>query len=379
MIHITDNSKCCGCSACVSVCPRECINMCEDKEGFLYPTVDLSNCIDCQLCEQICPEIHPKSHVIPIKTLAAYNPNQNIREKSSSGGIFSLISESVIKNGGVVFGAEFDSNWGVRHTFVETIEELSRLRGSKYVQSVIGNTYIEAKHFLLSGRKVLYSGTPCQIAGLKNYLRKDYQNLLTIDIVCHGVPSPLVWEKYLESVTIKPVTCISFRDKRDGWKGYKVKISSTQEDINNIDEIFLENRFMQVFLSDLSLRPSCYTCKFKSGSSGSDITLGDFWGIDRIDPAIDDDRGMSLIIVHTSKGEHAIDECGMKSYEKDYLEAVEFNPAIAHPSRRPAYRNYFMNNLICRDFNTAYDMTCSRSLYKKIRRRLWVYLYKKGI
>lgn len=377
MIHILDNSECCGCSACLSVCPRECITMHEDKEGFLYPSVDADKCVDCRLCEKNCPELHPGSEITPLKTLAAYNPHQEIREESSSGGMFSLISESVIKEGGVVFGAEFDSNWGVRHTFVETCDELSRFRGSKYLQSVIGDTYSEAKQFLNSGRKVLFSGTPCQIAGLKNYLGKDYENLLTLDIVCHGVPSPMVWKKYLESLAIMPVTDVSFRDKKCGWKGYKVKISSAKTDVKEINEFFLQNRFMQVFLSDLSLRPSCYNCKFKSGSSGSDITLGDFWGIDRIDPAIDDDRGMSLILVNTSKGERSVRECGMKSYEKGYAEAVKFNPAIVCSSRRPAYRDYFMDNLVYKDFNNAYDLTCGKSLYKKIRRRLW--LYRRGI
>jgi coenzyme F420-reducing hydrogenase beta subunit len=197
MIHLTEKTDCCGCNACVQSCPKDCITMQEDNEGFLYPAIDLETCIDCSLCEKVCPEIHQKEVRKPLQVYAAKNRNEEVRLQSSSGGIFTLLAEKIIEEHGVVFGARFDENWAVIHDYTETIEGLASFRGSKYVQSRIGETFSQAKQFLKSGRKVLFSGSPCQIAGLKLFLKKDYENLLTIDFVCHGVPSPKVWRKYI--------------------------------------------------------------------------------------------------------------------------------------------------------------------------------------
>lgn len=200
MIHIIDKSKCCGCNACVQRCPKQCIAMQVDEEGFLYPVVDQSVCIDCGLCEKVCPVINLNEPRQPLQVLAAKNRNEEQRLRSSSGGIFILLAEHIIKQGGVVFGARFDKNWEVEHAYAETLEELEPLMRSKYVQSRIGNTYKEAEQFLKQGRQVLFVGTPCLIAGLKKFLRKEYENLLAVDFICHGVPSPGVWRRYLEEI-----------------------------------------------------------------------------------------------------------------------------------------------------------------------------------
>ena len=200
MISIKDKKKCCGCSACVQRCPKQCINFREDNEGFRYPYIDTDKCINCGLCEKVCPIINQYNEKVPTKVYAAINTNEKIRMQSSSGGIFTYIATKVIEEKGVVFGARFDKNWEVKHDFTENIEGLSAFRGSKYMQSRIEDNYLKVEKFLKDGRKVLFSGTPCQIAGLKRYLKKNYENLLTIDIICHGVPSPKIWRLYLNEI-----------------------------------------------------------------------------------------------------------------------------------------------------------------------------------
>lgn len=200
MISITSKEMCCGCAACEQRCPKSCIVMREDEEGFLYPQTDMSKCIDCGLCEKVCPVLNQGEKRKPLYVYAAKNKNPQIQLYSSSGGVFTHIAEQIIQNNGVVFGARFDENWAVKHDYTETLEGLAAMRGSKYVQSRIGSTYQQAKDFLEAGRLVLFSGTPCQIRGLKLFLAKEYENLLTVDLVCHGVPSPEIWRQYLHEI-----------------------------------------------------------------------------------------------------------------------------------------------------------------------------------
>ena len=233
-IEIIDKSKCSGCSACFSVCPKRCIVMREDKEGFLYPSIDDKNCIHCGLCERICPI---KNRYLPpdnkdIIAIAAQLKDDSLRLNSSSGGVFTAIAEEVIKRGGVVFGAAFNKNLGVRHIYTETKEGLSQIRGSKYLQSIIGDAYKQAEHFLKNGRQVFFTGTPCQIGGLYAYLGENYDNLITQDLVCHGVPSPLVWGKYLtyrKKEAGANVENVFFRDKRVGWKKYSISLKFSNQ------------------------------------------------------------------------------------------------------------------------------------------------------
>lgn len=187
----------------MSGCPLQCIDLVTDKEGFLYPQVDVTRCIDCGKCEKVCPELVEAGERKATGIYAGVNPDDEVRRASSSGGIFTLLAESVLAENGVVFGARFDKDWNVVHDYTESKEGLGTFRGSKYVQSRNGETFKQAERFLKAGRKVLFSGTPCQIMGLKRYLRREYDNLLTVDFVCHGVPSPLVWRKYVEETLVR--------------------------------------------------------------------------------------------------------------------------------------------------------------------------------
>ena len=352
MIEIKEKRDCCGCEACVQICPKKCISFNEDEQGFRYPLVEESICINCGLCEKVCPVLNQNEVKRPIKVYASINPNEEIRSKSSSGGLFTALAELVIDEGGVVFGAQFDEKWGVEHAYTETKEGLNAFRGSKYVQSRIGNSYVQVREFLKNGRKVLFSGTPCQILGLNLFLRNKYESLITIDIVCHGVPSPLVWMAYLHDIVKFPVgfseennfqkefvnsiTNISFRDKSTGWKKYSFKVrgkefkdgGNPQKEDVLLHELHNKNLFMRIFLKDLCLRPSCANCPAKSGKSGSDITLADYWGIENSYPELDDDKGISMVLIHSDEGQKLFAKSKVNSLETSYSDALRGNPAI---------------------------------------------------
>lgn len=366
MISITDKQNCCGCSACASVCPKQCISMQADNEGFLYPVVDTDKCIDCGLCEKVCPFMNQGNENKPMKVYAAQCKDESIKLKSSSGGVFSLLATAIIEEGGVVFGVKFDDDWQPVFGYAETVEELEPFRGSKYVQAVVGNAYIDARTFLKQGRKVLFSGTSCQIAGLKRFLKTEYENLLTVDVVCHGAPSPMVWEQYLQEIKmsdrredrgkntvlssskeIPVITGISFRDKNLGWQKYSFVVwgESAIGGQNSVllSDMHRENRFMQAFLSDLILRPSCYVCKAKAGSSGSDITIADYWGVSKFHPEMDDDKGTSLVLVNTKNGGYWTDRVlpQLEYVESDYSYGLAGNPSIEKSVKVPKYRKYY--------------------------------------
>lgn len=379
MITIQDKKDCCGCSACASVCPKHCITMSEDSEGFIYPCVDESVCVDCHLCERVCPIINYGNDREPLAVYAAKNPDESIRMQSSSGGVFTLLAERVIDEGGVVFGATFNDRWEVVHDYVETKEELAKFRGSKYVQSKIGDSYQKAKAFLKNNRKVLFSGTPCQIAGLKKYLRKDYDNLLAVDFICHGVPSPGVFRTYLQeeidkesarkggrkNTVLHPcfslitesdgldckgleIKSIAFRDKRNGWKKYGFALglskASAAGEKNSVSLSYAslnKNLFLRGFLKNIFLRPSCYSCKSRNFRSGSDVTLADFWGIGKLNRSLDDNKGVSMLIINTSKGtEYSSSFCISKN-QYSLNEVRRFNPAAYHSCTEPLDRKVF--------------------------------------
>ena len=368
MILIKEKKDCCGCAACAQRCPKKCITMQDDNEGFLYPVVDTSICIDCGLCEKVCPVINQEEPRKPMNVYAAYNKDEEVRLQSSSGGIFTLLAEETINNDGVVFGVKFNQDWIPVFDYTETIEGIAPFRGSKYVQAIVGNAFENAEKFLKEGRNVLFSGTPCQIAGLKRYLRKEYNNLLTIDIVCHGVPSPKVWNMYLKETCSKLmktrtdgknsvisaqggeykscIEAISFRSKITGWKKFSflLKLNFSNCDGKNsgvFAETLDKNSYMKAFLNDTILRPSCYDCPAKKGKSHSDITIADFWGINVIDPTFDDDKGCGLILTNTSKGTEAFKGLGTISKEKTLNEGVKYNTAYNQSSRPHPNRSRF--------------------------------------
>lgn len=376
MIDSSDKFSCCGCGACVQSCPQGCISLHEDREGFLYPAVLIDNCLECGSCEAVCPMLGERSGIKPEAVFAAKASSDSIRKNSSSGGVFYLLASSVIEKGGIVFGARFNESWEVEHGWADTIDGLRSFMGSKYVQSKIGNTYAEAESFLTKGRRVLFSGTPCQIAGLQSFLKKRYDGLLLVGIVCHGVPSPMVWRDYLsficqkysreskrekrsendENNRIPSIKSISFRDKTDGWKQYGFTMTLQKSDnhfgeMNRtseskgrsivIHENHRNNLFMRGFLSNLFLRPSCYQCKFKGGRCGADIILGDFWGVQSILPEVDDDKGVSLVLTNTENAINIIRRLGIQLHEVSYQVAFLKNPCLENSVRKPTDRDLF--------------------------------------
>lgn len=375
MINIAVKSKCTGCSACVQKCPKQCISFEEDREGFKYPKVKLSVCIDCGLCEKVCPVLQQDKPRNPVIVYAAKNSNLSTRLASSSGGIFALLAETILRQNGVVFGARFDNEWNVIHDYTESLDGLSVFLGSKYVQSKIGYTYKYAERFLKEGRKVLFSGTPCQIVGLKKYLRKDYDTLLTVDFVCHGVPSPMIWRGYLNE-KIRPlgvdgrnmvsqlslkdlpvITGISFRDKRYGWKkfGFSVRAKSASKADKNLVSQSVEvtdktllyephkaNLYMKGFLKNLYLRPSCYACPAKCGKSGADYTLADFWGASTYVGDFDDDKGLSAVLVYKNKVN--IESLDMAFKVVGLNDILSQNPAVIKSSRMKGGRDRFFQH-----------------------------------
>ena len=343
MIQITDKHDCCGCAACANACPQACITLRPDGEGFLYPAADPERCVECGLCEQVCPFLTPREARLPVATYAAVNPDAQERLDSSSGGIFSLLMRATLEAGGVVFGAAFDADWNVGHIAVESLEDMPRLRGSKYVQSATGESFRMAEEYLKQGRKVLFSGTPCQIAGLNHYLGKEYDKLLRVDVVCHGVPSPQIWKAYLEGLgDLSGIRSVCFRDKRSGWLDYAFSIG--YEDGRTLRESHHANLFMQGFLHDLYVRPSCHRCKAKGGRCGSDITLGDFWGIGAVLPDWDDDRGVSLVLADTGKGDAALKAVTDGLAPVPCERAVRGNPFLGDSAPEPAWRKVFWSH-----------------------------------
>lgn len=362
MLQLNDKADCCGCSACVQRCPKQCISLKIDDEGFYYPQIDQQLCIDCGICGKVCPVINKNSPSLPKKVLAVKNRNLEVRLNSSSGGVFTLIAERVIEENGVVFGARFDDDWNVIMDYTESKEGLAAFRNSKYVQCFIGETYRRAENFLKDGRKVLYSGTPCMIRALKLFLKKDYENLVTVDIVCHGVPSPGVWQDYLADVDkniklsypyLPRISSINFRDKAKGWSLFS--FAFTFEETNGQHKTFVErttfynNPFMRAFWKDLILRPSCYHCPTRECRSGADLTIGDFWSIPLVDKNFDDDKGVGVLLIHSEKGENMLDLDKMNVLSTSYELACEWNGGFnktthIHSNRSRFFKKYKKNH-----------------------------------
>lgn len=339
MIELKDKLLCCGCYSCVQRCPRQCITMTQDEEGFFYPHVDHTTCINCGLCEKVCPTLLPRQEHNVINTFAAKNHNEVIRKESSSGGIFTILAETIINEGGVVFGASWDQDNSVEHSYSESIDGLKAFRSSKYVQSNIKNSYKQVEVFLKSGRKVLFSGTPCQVAGLKAFLRSEYDNLIMVECVCHGVPSPGLWQKYLSEVSNgRTVIEINHRDKHTGWENYSVVIKFS--DGSEIAQAHDENPWTRAFIKNITLRPSCYSCAYKGVNSVADITIGDLWGADKLLPEQHDNLGHTLVIIHTIKARDMVRnvEC-VKNFQMP--EVAHYNSALCLNSKYNDKRGVF--------------------------------------
>lgn len=341
MIAITDKTKCSGCGACHNICPTTAIAMPFDEEGFTYPSVNKDICINCAKCVKVCPLIHntPKNKVKLV--FAAVNKDCAALANSSSGGMFSLLASFVLGQGGVVFGAAFDDNFNVFHTFAEREEDLNKLRRSKYVQSDIGFSLRRAKEFLEEGRAVLFTGAPCQAAGLKNYLGKDYRNLYVADIICHSVPSPQIWQRYLnETFDLKDIKKIEFREKSNGWdKSRPVAVTN--------NGIVSTEIFSNGFFSGLYARPSCHKCGFKGEIKYSDFTMADFWGVKKVQPAIYNKNGVSLLMLNSQKAQALFNTLKEQiSYQEVSLaQATKYNPYFYKSTKPNIKRAQFFASL----------------------------------
>ena len=368
MIKIEDKSKCSGCHSCYNVCPKHCITMIEDQEGFWYPEVDKNQCIDCGLCEKRCPILNDMKVDNQPVAYACYNKDESIRKESSSGGVFTLLATLVIEHGGIVYGASFNDENMVEHIEINNVNDLSKLRGSKYVQSSIRDTYSRVREYLNQGRLVYFSGTPCQIDGLLAYLNKKYENLILQDIVCHGVPSPKVWKKYLEQFNIEKDARILFRDKSTGWDSY----SFTIDQKDKFTQLSSQNEYMKVFLKDLCLRPSCYDCHSKSLHRNSDITLADFWGINNICPELYDNEGTSLVFINSEKGNELFNRIKKNIVYKEVNidEASKYNPSSYKSVTMPDKRNKYMENIFDNDFHKYSKKYIKNTFIDKIKENI---------
>lgn len=306
MVLINGKENCCGCGACVEICPRQCISLKYDSEGFLYPEMSEEKCVQCMQCKEVCPVVKSQTQNDNVEgCYVAYALDNDIRLQSSSGGIFSLLAEEILHRAGIVIGAAYDESLMVHHIVIDSNDQLEQLRGSKYVQSNTDHTYVQTRQALLNGKYVLYSGTPCQIAGLKAFLGKLKENkkLFTVDVLCHGVPSPKLWKHYLIDQAEKynsPVQKVNFRQKKNGWKLYNMELEF--DNLEKYEKAFFQDSYIRMFLKNISLRPSCYQCKFKNLERVSDLTIGDCWGIEKTIPNMDDDKGTSVVLIHSAHG-----------------------------------------------------------------------------
>ena len=325
-VKIEEKDLCCGCTACYSVCPKNAIKMVRDNEGFLYPEVDKEKCVNCGMCKKVCPILNKaKLNEFKPKAYLFQNSNEEIRKDSTSGGIFTAIGEFVIKNNGIVYGASFDDNFVVNHIGVESVDKLGKFRKSKYVQSNQNNCFKEIKQYLDNGKLVCYSGTPCQVGGLRAYLKKDYENLILVDIMCHSVPSPLVFEKYkryiLKKMNANKILNINFRDKSK--YGYKYSMMTVETDNGIYSQGIDTDPYLRAFFSDTSVRPSCYNCNFKTMKRVSDLTIWDCFNINEIDKSFDDDKGTTRVLVQSGKGQKLLE-----NLDNVRLKELDINIAI---------------------------------------------------
>lgn len=365
MQTLLKKQECTGCSACTSICPKKCLQMKIDEEGFWSPYLKSEEiCIECGLCDMVCP-IHKSFQIQNMETLAyaAYTKDFDIRMSSSSGGIFSELGLQVLNQNGVVYGATYGRNYSVEHVCVESLDDLYCLRGAKYAQSRLGDSFSMVKKRLDSGQQVLFSGMPCQVAGLIAFLQKDYPNLLTVDFVCHGVPSPIVWNNYVkyranrDNEGILPIK-INLRSKDTGWSHYQY---SNVYQYANEKKYSIRNGsdpYMKLFVGDYINRVSCTDCYFKGYNRVSDITLGDFWGIWDIVPEMDDDKGTSLVLLHSSKGKKEFEKLSGRIQSKKVTleQASASNPSLLYSSPAKPEREAVLQAVLNDNMKLAFDI-----------------------
>ncbi len=378
MIEIKDKKNCCGCEACFNACPVQCIQMKSDDEGFKYPCIDDKRCIGCNKCEKVCPCIHkPYINKQYIEGYAALNKNLKDRLNSSSGGIFPLLASKIIELGGIVIGSTMTEDCKeAMHIAVDDAEKLYNLYGSKYLQSNINNIYSKVYTELKNNKWVLFSGTPCQIDGLLNYLGNPFERLICVDLICHGVPSPSLWKKHVESIEKRKhlkLKSVNFRSKKyNGFSNYGIMY---QKSIYKSKE---EDTFFQLFMKELTLRLSCYYCKFKGILRNSDITLGDFWGINDFAADLNDGNGTSIVVIQSEKGRKLFEQIkhslAFTAVEVDKVFATH-NEAMTKSALKPVNREVFWN-----DFHKlSYKQLCKKYIHISPKEKIKSVLRKMGI
>ena len=338
--------ECIGCFSCYNKCPANAIEF-VNKGGFSYPIIDKKKCINCGLCVKVCPAIKYHSFNNSKPTSYAVKASDEIRKVSSSGGVFTLLAEYILDKGGYVCGAAFKEDWNVHHIIVDNKEDLTKLRGSKYVQSSIGSCYIKIKQLLENNKYVLFSGTPCQVAGLNNFLDKEYEKLITVDIFCHGAPSPEIWQNYLKTkFGIENICNINFRDKsKIGWSCSHCTIT-----LKDNQEVVC-NEYTQLFHKSLILRDSCSYCKYSKYPRPADISLGDFWGIKDYAPEMDDSMGTSIVLINSSNGEKFFDEVKNENIDIKEIELKQnYNNGhlifgLGFPKERKKFLKRYFNDI----------------------------------
>lgn len=357
MKPIKTPKNCTGCAACSAVCAHNAISLCTDREGFRYPQVDSTLCTECGACALVCPVLNDGSRSKASKIYAVRATDSSVRMNSSSGGFFSVLASKVIADGGIVYGAAFSSDYkSVKHIGIERSEDICKLRGSKYVQCENNkNLFSEIKKALLSNRPVLFSGTPCQVEGIKSFLKKDYDNLITVDMVCHGVPSPSVWRAYiaeLEKENTSAIQNVSFRDKISGWKKYSFTADFTNG--KHFTQIVTENPYMMAFVRSVTIRKSCYNCPFRRLERVSDLTMADFWGCENVTPQMNDNTGITLAFVNSEKGEKLFNTLSdIEVSQVSESDALRENRSMYIQTDYNFNRNYFFDNF---DNSSAKDL-----------------------
>lgn len=351
MIKIENKELCCSCQACFNICPKGAILMKEDVEGFKYPLIDKSKCIGCNLCEKVCPILNRKNSSNKRKPdiYAAWSKSNEIRIDSTSGGIFTELAKVIYQEKGMVCAAIYNEDWMVEHYLSSEEKDLDNLRSSKYLQSDIGKSYSKIKNALLQNKKVLFCGSPCQVAGLYGYLQKDYEKLITVDFICRGMNSPKIFKKYLKTLEQKyksKVTKIKFKNKINGWHNFSTKIDF-EDGKTYVGGRYTDSYMVGYLKYNTFMRPSCYDCKFKQLPRKADITLADFWGIEKIDKSLDEDKGTSMILINSSKGEELFEKIKAKIIYKKIISEEVFNEniCIAKSPERTEARDFVFKNI----------------------------------
>lgn len=373
MPNLANYAQCTGCAACESSCSTKSIGMVKDQYGFTYPQIDSNSCIECGMCERVCPILNSlKVDGQCCNVYAAYALTSILRRESSSGGIFSVLAEAILDSSGVVYGASYNGVGIVRHIRVDVPEDLQKLRGAKYSQSMLEGCFLDIKTDLEAGKNVLFSGMPCQVAGLKSFLREEYGNLFCVDFVCHGVPSPMAWEKYIQYRADTDndgelPEHINLRCKESGWSRYSYSVDFQYSNGKRYFRKNNEDLFMRLFVDDYILRESCSDCQFKGTKRISDITLGDFWGIWDVVPEMDDNEGTSLVVTHSLKGEnllHSIKD-KIKLQTVTMEQACQENPSMFYSSVHKSERKEVLNLIANDNFQGAVSLMIPKNQDKR--------------